>query len=193
MTHLSEQIIRDEHASLAAMLHSMRMLVKRGPGDEPEMFFDVLRAMLFYIDEFPERLHHPKESYLLFPRVVRSAPHVKATVERLERDHASGEKAVRDLQHLLLAWELMGEGRRKAFTLAAGHYIDFYLDHMRVEEAVILPAAAQVLSDAEWQALDDAFCKNNDPLSGKYPRDPVYDRLFTRIVMKAPVPIGLGG
>jgi len=29
-------------------------------------------------------------------------------------------------------------------------------------------------------------------LTGKYPPDPVYDKLFTRIVMKAPAPIGLG-
>ena len=41
------------------MLRSMLMMVERGPGDNPEKFFDVLRAMLFYIDEFPERLHHP--------------------------------------------------------------------------------------------------------------------------------------
>lgn len=57
----SLQIIRDEHSSLAAMLRSMTMMVERGPGDNPEQFFDVLHAMLFYIDEFPERLHHPKE------------------------------------------------------------------------------------------------------------------------------------
>jgi hypothetical protein len=44
------------------------------PGDEPERFFDVLRAMLFYIDEFPERLHHPKESDLLFPKLARRVP-----------------------------------------------------------------------------------------------------------------------
>jgi len=29
-------------------------------------------------------------------------------------------------------------------------------------------------------------------LTGKYPRDPAYDRLFTRIVSQAPAPIGLG-
>ena len=32
----------------------------RGRATQPERFFDVLRAMLFYIDEFPERLHHPE-------------------------------------------------------------------------------------------------------------------------------------
>ena len=73
MKHRSLEIIRDEHSSLAAMLQSMRMLVDRGPGDDPKNFFDVLRAMLFYIDEFPERLHHPKETELLFPRVAAAA------------------------------------------------------------------------------------------------------------------------
>jgi hypothetical protein len=41
------------HSSLAAMLRSMTLMVNRDPGDNPQKFFDVLRAMLFYIDEFP--------------------------------------------------------------------------------------------------------------------------------------------
>jgi hypothetical protein len=49
-----------------------------------------------------------------------------------------------------------------------------------------------VLTEADWKTLDAAFATNCDPLTGKYPRDPVYDRLFTRIVMRAPSPIGLG-
>ena len=63
---------------------------------------------------------------------------------------------------------------------------------MRLEETVILPQAEKVLTEADWKALDAAFTTNCDPLTGKYPRDPVYDRLFTRIVMRAPSPIGLG-
>lgn len=193
MAHESIRIIRDEHAALAAMLRSLRLMFERGPGDEPENFFDVLRAMLFYIDEFPERLHHPKESELLFPRVARLAPDTLDVIARLEKDHAQGESAVRELQHLLLAWELVGESRRSAFEQAAKKYLDFYLEHMRLEEMVILPAAQKVLSDADWKELDAAFSTNCDPLTGKYPRDPVYDRLFTHIVMRAPAPIGLGG
>ena len=192
MKHVSLQIIRDEHSSLAAMLRSMLMMVERGPEDKPQQFFDVLRAMLFYIDEFPERLHHPKESDLLFPRVVRAAPLVMPVVERLERDHMNGEKSVREMQHSLLAWELLGEPRRPAFTDQCKQYVSFYLEHMRLEETVILPEAEKVLSDADWKELDAAFEENCDPLTGKYQPDPAYDRLFTRIVMKAPAPIGLG-
>ena len=192
MRHRSLDIIRDEHSSLAAMLQSMRMLVDRGPGRDARQFFDVLRAMLFYIDEFPERLHHPKETELLFPRVARAAPEVGVAVARLDRDHEYTEKAVRDIQHLLLAWELLGETRRQAFVDGFTRYVDLYLAHMQLEEQEILPAAERHLSEADWQALDQAFEQNCDPLTGKYKPDPVYEQLFARIVRTAPAPIGLG-
>jgi hemerythrin-like domain-containing protein len=192
MLHESIQIIRDEHTTLAAMLRSFGMMVERGCDDAPESYFDVMRAMLFYIDEFPERLHHPKESELLFPRVARLVPETLELIARLDQDHANGESAVRELQHLLLAWELLGDSRRAAFVAAAKRYLAFYLEHMRLEETVILPAALRVLNDADWRELDTAFATNCDPLTGKYPRDPAYDRLFTRIVTRAPAPIGLG-
>jgi hemerythrin-like domain-containing protein len=191
-TPASVRIILDEHAALSAMLVSLRQMVEHGPGDRPEAFFDVVRAMLFYIDEFPERLHHPKESDLLFPRVARCAPQTMDVIARLERDHMQGEAQVRELQHRLLAWELLGESRRAAFSEAAGRYVDFYLEHMRLEEREILPQAQAALTPQDWAELDAAFASNRDPLTGKYPPDPLYDRLFTRIVMTAPEPVGLG-
>nr|WP_315473770.1 hemerythrin domain-containing protein [uncultured Rhodoferax sp.] len=192
MPRSSLQTIKDEHAALAAMLQSLLLMLDRGPGDEPERFFDVLRAMLFYIDEFPERLHHPKESDLLFPRVVRLAPQTMGAVTQLEKDHAHSEAAVRELQHLLLAWELLGESRHAAFDTAVRRYVVAYLAHMKLEETAILPVAQAVLSEADWAELDAAFANNCDPLTGQHPRDPAFDRLFTRIVMRAPAPIGVG-
>jgi hemerythrin-like domain-containing protein len=188
----SLQIIRDEHASLAAMLQSMRMLVERGPDDSRKNFFDVLRAMLFYIDEYPERLHHPKESNLLFPKVVKASPKVLGAIDRLERDHMYSEKAARDLQHQLLSWELLGASRRAAFEEAFKKYVDFYLEHMHLEEEVILPEAEKTLNAQDWAEIDAAFEKNADPLTGKYPPTAEYEQLFSLIVQRAPAPIGLG-
>jgi hypothetical protein len=62
----------------------------------------------------------------------------------------------------------------------------------RLEETVILPGAEKMLTEDGWKELDAAFETNCDPLTGKYPPDPEYARLFTRIVMRAPAPIGLG-
>ncbi len=191
MSQLALKIIREEHAALSAMLRSLALMMERGPGDQPERFFDVLRAMLFYIDEFPERMHHPKESDLLFPRLVRVAPELLGVVSRLEAEHASGQDSVRALQHLLLAWELLGESRRLEFTDAAQAYLAFYLAHMHTEELELLPRAESLLDDEDWLALNTAFGAHHDPLAAGV-RDPFYDRLFSRIVLTAPAPIGVG-
>ena len=106
------------------MLRAMRQLVDRGPAEDARQFFEVMRAMLFYIDEFPEQLHHPKESNLLFPKVLKKAPELMGAVDRLERDHLNSERAVRDLLHLLLAWEQLGLSRRAAFVESLGPYVE---------------------------------------------------------------------
>ena len=196
MNHAALRVIRDEHASLAAMLKSLLQMVNRGLDPEGrgehERYFDVMRAMLFYIDEFPETLHHPKETELLFPRVAKAAPETAEVIAQLDRDHHAGENRVRELTHLLMAWEYLGETRRVAFETAAKAYVGFYLEHMRLEESVILPAAERALTNADWHALNAAFATNQDPLNTRLPRDPQFDRLFTRIVMLAPSPVGVG-
>src|SRR5664279_2306908 len=138
MRPLSLTVIRDEHNALAAMLRSLPMLLAQARRDNKLPDFSVVRAMLFYIDEFPERLHHTKESELLFPKVRAKVPALAATLDRLDADHGRGEQAVRELEHLLLAFEVMGEGRREAFEQAVDRYIASYLNHMAVEETEVL-------------------------------------------------------
>jgi hemerythrin-like domain-containing protein len=190
-THKALQVIVDEHVAVAAVLRSLRPLIEQGPNDHPERFFDVLRAMLFYIDEFPEKRHHPNESNLLFPKVARKAPELMPVIRKLESDHMQGEARVRELQHQLLAWELLGDVRRAEFVDALNDYVRFYLDHMRTEETQVLPVALRVLDESDWAELDRVFGEARDPLAGGV-RDPVYERLFTRIVLAAPAPIGVG-
>lgn len=187
----AENIIRDEHRSLSAVLSSLAAMLRGCEGVPDEAFFDVVRAMLFYIDEFPEKLHHAKESDLLFPRLVRRDGSLLSVVEQLEKDHLNGEQRVRELQHRLLAWELLGESRRAAFEQAAHEYIRFYLDHMRVEETKLLPLMRPLLTEDDWAELDAAFRTNEDPVATGQ-QDSRYERLFTRIVLRAPAPIGLG-
>ncbi len=191
MTPRTLEIIRDEHQALAAMLRSLSMLLAHARRHAALPDFDVLRAMLFYIDEFPERLHHTKESELLFPLLRERAPALTPVLDQLDRDHAQGEAAIRELEHALLAFEVMGPARRDAFEAAAQRYIGFYLTHMALEEAQVLPTAREVFDAEDWRALDAAFEANRDPLTGHEPADD-YRALFHRIAMAAPAPIGLG-
>lgn len=192
MDSITLRILRDEHFSLTAVLRSLRMMPHRGPGEDAPQYFDAMRAMLFYIDEVPEKEHHPKESQLLFQPMLQRMPELAQTLQRLEGEHAGGEKAVGDLQYLLLAWELMGDDRREAFAGALGQYIDFYLEHMSLEETVIFPAAQKAFTPGDWAAIDGACAPNRDPPAPGAAPDPACERLFSRIVRSTPSPIGLG-
>lgn len=191
MTHTTTRIIRDEHSALSAMLRSILLLLAehRRLGSLPD--FSALRAMLFYVDEFPEKRHHRKESDLLFPKLRARTPISRELLDRLDDDHARGERKIREVEHALLAFEMLGEPRRQAFEQAVEHYVDFYLGHMALEEREILPLAERVLTDEDWADLDEAFGANRDPLTGCEP-EPDYAALFTRIVNAVPAPIGLG-
>ena len=191
MTHATLRIIREEHAALAAMLRSILLLLAqhRRQGTLPD--FTALRAMIFYVDAFPELRHHRKESELLFPKLRARTPLSRALLDRLDEDHARGERNIRELEHALLAFEMLGEPRRAAFEHAAQRYVDFYLAHMGLEEEQVLPLAERVLTERDWAELDEAFSANRDPLTGHEPEDE-YRALFTRIVNLVPAPIGLG-
>ena len=193
MTHAATRIILEEHAALSAMLRSIVLLLAqhRRQGTLPD--FSILRAMLFYVDEFPEKRHHRKETELLFPKLRARTPLSRDMLDHLDGEHVFGERRIRDLEHALLAFEMMGEPRREAFEQAAERYVSFYLAHMAMEEQQILPLAEQVLTEADWAELDEAFAGNRDPLAGHaHEPEADYAALFARILHTVPAPIGLG-
>lgn len=59
-------VMKDKHRSLAAVLHGMGFLLRMAVDDDVTPNFAVLRAMVYYIDAFSERSHHPKEGAYLF-------------------------------------------------------------------------------------------------------------------------------
>lgn len=191
---LAVRVIRAEHDALAAMLRTVPLLLaaQRRTGTAPD--FGALRAMLFYVDEFPERLHHRKESELLFPKLRARAPELRDVLDDLEGDHAQGERAIRELQHSLLAWEQMGEPRREKFEQQLKVYAGRYLRHMKREETEVLPHAARVFLADDWAELDEAFGSHQDPLAPRpgQPVDEAYAPLRQRILAALPAPFGWG-
>ena len=59
-------VIRNEHQAMAAMLHALLSLVHGIRERRLRPNFELLGAMIYYVDTFPEQLHHPKEDQWLF-------------------------------------------------------------------------------------------------------------------------------
>lgn len=185
------RIIHDEHRSLAAVLHGMLYLVReiREHGAKPD--FAVLGAMVYYIDAFPERFHHPKEDRYLFRLLRTRYPLASPLIDRLETEHRAGAEKIRLLEQALARYQQGGASEFSGFAAAVEAYAAFHWDHMHAEEKELLPLAEKHLTAGDWEAIDAAFTGHTDPLFGAE-AGAEYDQLFRRIVNLAPPPIGVG-
>jgi nucleotide-binding universal stress UspA family protein/hemerythrin-like domain-containing protein len=145
-------ILRDEHRSLAAVLHALLAQVEQ-PAPDPAL----LRAMLFYIEQFPERLHHPKEDAYLFDRLRRRTSTCDALIAALHAQHVAGAEQFAALRRLLDG----ADGQ--VFAQAVREFAQAQWQHMRDEEQIVLPAASLHLQADDWREIAAAFAANGDP------------------------------
>ena len=182
-------IIYDEHRSISAVLSGLKSLARMAiEGQRPD--FAVFRAMIYYIDAFPERMHHPKEDLHLFARLLMRCPDAKALVGVLQAEHVAGAQLVRDLEQALLAFEQSWPAGAERFGAAVEAYAQFHWNHMRREEQELIPRAEKALKAEDWAAIEGAFAGNDDPVADLREKD--FHTLYQRILNLAPTPVGLG-
>lgn len=189
--HCGTRIIQSEHNNLSAVINGMKYFVDSIAKGQPAPDLKVFRAMLFYIDEFPDRVHHPKEERYLFARLRNRTTELDATLTELGHQHEQGTTLVRNLEHALLRYEFEGALAFPVFRRLVDEYAKFYFSHMRLEEKEVLPAAARFFTQEDWAEIDSAFAANADPLNLLSAKDS-FEKLFSLIANITPTPIGLG-
>lgn len=191
MLNAALAIIHDEHRSLAAIVHALKYLVRdiREKSAAPD--FKLFWAMIYYIDAFPEKLHHPKENAYLFARLRQRTREADEVLKELERQHVEGTQHVRDLEHALGYYEAGKPDGFSVFAAAVEKFSDEMWNHMNLEEKVVIPLAKKHLTPEDWVEIAEAFGENGDPRFGTEP-DHEFRNLFSKIVNLAPPPIGLG-
>jgi hemerythrin-like domain-containing protein len=182
--------IHDEHRSISAVLHALKSLARDAQDARVKPEFAVFHAMLHYIDEYPEQLHHPKEDDVLFPLVAGRAPQAQALIDTLRAEHKEGARLIRELERSLILFEDSWPAGARAFVDAVDAYAEFHWRHMRKEEHELLPLAERYFTPQDWKVVDDAFDANHDPIAGVREKD--FRTLFSRIVSLAPAPVGVG-
>jgi nucleotide-binding universal stress UspA family protein/hemerythrin-like domain-containing protein len=183
-------IIRDEHRSLAAVLHAWMhaLATARSAGTAADAV--LMRAIVRYVQAFPLALHHPKEDEHLFRRLRERTDSVNAELDELQRQHHRDHQLVAELAAQVESLAMCQDASARltitrALEASVQSYASFLWDHMGREEGVILPAAQRHLSDADWSTIDAEFQKNRDPSFGG-DTDKEYRQLFSRIVNAAP-------
>lgn len=159
------ETIKQEHRALSQVVELLRHLLRDMASGYTEPDFHLLALALYYIDEFPGRLHHAKEDEFFFAALQRHTAQFDPLLSRLDGDHERDRGAIGDMHRLLVLYHAGAPGTLDQFRAAVEDYAATLYDHMRSEEG-LLAACGDHLTDDEWRAIADAFSRDKDPLFG---------------------------
>ena len=176
--------IRDEHRSLAAVLRAMQQHVRERAGTGQALDARLMGAAIFFIEAFPEKLHHPKEELTLFARLRQRAPQCGPVLDGLEQQHRNGSQQFAALRQALR------EGPA-AFDGALAVFANSQWQHLATEEDVLLPMASEHLQPGDWPEIADAFEGHGDPRFDADAEDS-FAQVFVRLMNLASPSRGAG-
>lgn len=174
--------ITQEHHALRAVMDLLQHLLIDIGKQHAEPDFSLLAAALYYIDDFPERCHHPKEDRHLFMALRSRTAVFNALLDELQSEHVRSAQMMAYLQRALVHYQGGAPDGFRRFKDAVDAYAGMLAEHMRKEEE-LLSRAREHLTAADWHDIAAAFEANEDPMVG--PREE-FRRLYLRIVNRLP-------
>ena len=164
------QVITQQQRAMSSALLTVRTLARKAlrSGSSPD--FSQLAPLLDYLERFPETLHQASEEKHLFRALEAREPRLVRLVARLRRDHAAMKGYGQRLRTAVAYWRTGDPKAGRQTALMADDYVRFCRQHARLEQRELLPAALELLSDAEWSKIDQALGSIPDPLANSKSR-----------------------
>jgi hemerythrin-like domain-containing protein len=177
-------IIKQEHRTLGIVVSSLQQLLAKVAERHAEPDFAFFAAALYYINDFPERYHHPKEDKHLFPVLRRRTHHFDAVMDDLQAEHVRSAQMIISLEHTLVHYQGGAPDGLELFKRAVDAYAAMLRDHMRKEEE-LLAQAPDYLDNEDWREIAAAFDANDDPLYDARGSEE-FGKLYGRIINSLP-------
>ena len=127
--------------------------------------FDLMRDIMAYMTQYPDRVHHPMED-LMFARWLDRDESARELVESLEREHRGLVQKSEALAGVLAQVVEGAMVSREEIEARARDYVDFLRHHMKVEDERAFPGAERALREEDWTAIADEYAGHEDPIFG---------------------------
>ncbi|BAL27440.1 universal stress protein [Azoarcus sp. KH32C] len=177
-------VIRDEHRSLAAVLHAWLNLLDRKEEMDGKPDADLMRTMIQYLKTFSVSMHRPKENEYLFSRLRRRSTRYDTELSELEHQNADHQRLIGELE-AAVERHLAGSAPLADIREAVASCEQSTWEHMQRVEGSILPGALNHLTPEDWEGINAAFSDGGDPRFGR-DTNTEFRRIFSRIVNLAP-------
>ena len=177
--------LKAEHRALGKVVSTLQEMLKDIAAEHCDADFQLIATILYYLDAFPERCHHPKEDKYLFKHLRARTDQANDLLDELEAQHAESARLMAALERAFVLYQGGAPGGLAAFAKVADAYARLQWKHMDLEEERMFALAHQHLFGMDWFAIDRAFRANEDPLFGATARDE-FAKLRQRIVNRLP-------
>ncbi len=142
-------MMRIVHDALRRDLRRARMALTNEPSPDDRQVAAIAEHLVWMMT-FIEA-HHRSEDAGLYPVVRERDPSATALLDDMARDHEAVSFAIR---HLAKAAGGAGREERGSIVSAIDDLSEVLLPHLEREEHEVMPVLSQVISNAEWQAIE---------------------------------------
>ncbi len=141
----------------------------------------LIESCLSYCTNYCDLAHHAREDLMFGRMLEKDRAATEAVTDSLKTMHIVLTDRTRALQRAVQ--EAISGAPEKAQSVKAltADFLTHYRDHMMFEEAKLFPLADQILSGADWIALEGEDPARMDPVFGKQV-DHGYDRLYRTVI-----------
>ena len=157
-------MLDEEHRTLRIVVDILQRLLHEIAhyGIAPD--FALLAAIVYYIDDFPERVHHPKEDRSLFPMLRRRTARFDSTIVQLRSDHGRSARMLARIERELVHFQAAAPRALERLATSVAAYAALLDEHIKTEEQLLVDAAAELTED-DWEHLARSLGADRDPLT----------------------------
>ena len=149
-----------EHRNIETLLAVLeRELEIFDRGERPD--YQVIRAIIYYFQLYPELYHHPIED-LVFAKLKLRNPAAAAKVGNLTLEHQKGAERLRRVAQAIDGVLADREIPRPIWVVR--DFIESERHHIRMEDRDFFPAALMALKPQDWTEIASASTNSEDPL-----------------------------
>lgn len=158
--------IADEHKYVLRLMvlleKEAKVLCEGNPAD-----MECISHILNYITHYPDKYHHPKEE-LIFDRMVNADRETQRVIRKLRSGHAHvAEMGQAITDEIEAVSKSNSKRKREDLGKNALNYVYELREHIKLEETRIFTPALELLSKADWKAIDKEIIPIIDPVFDK--------------------------
>jgi hemerythrin-like domain-containing protein len=155
-------LLLEEHQNIEKLLlvveHELEIFDSSGRPD-----YEILQTIIQYFQDYPESCHHPKEE-MIFEKLKARDPAAAKRFGDVEAEHEVETRRLHSFARAVDSVLADQEFLRESFHLAVHDFIEHQREHLRKEELLLFPAAANALRPKDWAAIDARLEDRKDPL-----------------------------